>query len=456
MSTDNRPDSSSETGDYSFMQEKVLPKKKRSRKKTIKSLANTVVLAVIFGLISSCVFHLSNPYFDELFGTDREPFVFPETSPSPAISEEPSTEPSTEPSIEPSKPSGLATESEDNEDTDAVITEREHLELVTIKEYRKLYTLLAEVHENSKNSVVTVSSVTDEVDWLNNPFEKTDASYGVVIANNESELLIMASKDKIENANQIRVTFRNNTTVEAELYAYDSDTGIAMISIPLENIPEVTLDTVVVAALGDSYQLSVGTPVLALGCPNGYMYSMMIGFITNKCTEKYITDYKLDVYNTDMDENSYGEGIVVNVEGVIMGVITHDYKDEYNADSMTILGISKLKPIIEDMINKRPRTYAGIVVNDITGEYAKAIKVESGVYVAEVLADSPALEGGLKNGDVITEIDDVPIASAIAYSNILRNHEPGDKIKVKVKRTSKKEKPEVTFTIELGKKSNKK
>lgn len=416
---------------YSFIEEKIVPRRKRKMKKLINSAAKIGVLAIVFGFVSSLVFCFTSSHFNKALGRgeQKKMILFTSPSPSPVVTSTPDEKPEEVKIIE--------------KTVDA-----------TLSNYSKMFSLISNVASQFNYSVVTVSSVLSGEDWFDNPAEITDASYGVVIANNEKELLILASKDKIKNANSVRITFIDNYTVDAKLKGYDEDTGIGILAVPLENIPESTIEKVTIAELGESYYLTIGLPVLALGSPNGNVYSMEIGIVTNKSKDKYITDYKLELYNTDITHNPKGEGVITNLEGTVLGIITHEYNDELNENVSTVMGITKLKPIIEKLVNEEEQVYFGVTALDIPQLNLDKIGAGSGIYISEVDTDSPAIMADIRCGDVITKIEGEKINSVTNFYDTISGYKKEDVIKVTVLRSQGGKSKEQTKKVVLKYKSD--
>lgn len=447
---------------FTFIQEQIVPKRKSKIKVCMMILIKTLVVAVVFGVVSSFIFCLSGSYFSKLFSKEKgkKPISFTEPTIEPSSLLEPSTtvleshKPTTEVPTSTKLPESTKKPEATKKPEETIkpgIGSKSNIaenEKITIKDYSKLYSFISKMANQVEKSIVTVSSVIRGTDWLNNPYEATDESYGLVIANNEKELLILAAKNKIEDANSIRVAFSDKFTAEAFLYGYDTNVGIAIIAVKLEDIPEHILDLIEVADLRASNHLSRGTPVVALGNPTGYMYSMVMGVITGEGYDKYITDYRLDLFNTDIPNNAKGEGIIVNLNGEIVGVITHNFEDELNKDVTTIIGINRLRAIIEKIVNREERIYFGIVASDITEKYAEKYQIENGIYVTEVKARSPAFDAGIQVGDIIIKIDETKIANVNLFYSTLESYKEKDTVSVYIVRTANEER--LKLEVELG------
>lgn len=424
---------------YSFIQEKIAPKAKNTKKKLLRTICMTVLLAIIFGFVSSFVFYISNQTMEKWDNQEqKEPIVLEEevVEPNPLIT-------------------GVEEEQKVSNDsvTKSQVTDKDVFRALDIKSYQKLFSLMRNMAENMKYSMVTVLKVTNITNWFE--MENNEENYGLILSVEQDYIYVLCNYSYIEGANKIKVAFYNNEIVRAELVDYDKETKLAIVKVKARSVTQRTKSKIVEVELGDSYQLSYGVPVLGLGAPDGTMYSMQIGYITAPCIDKYIVDGKLGFYHTSITENAYGEGFFINMDGKVIGIITHDYKDESDESIMCFLGISKLKPIIERMLNNQSKAYLGVKVSELSSDVAKKLNVRYGIYITDVVANSPAFRKGLKVGDVITEIDGTSVSSVAGLMSKIEEHKPDETMTIKITRqvvseylkTSFEEK---TITVKLG------
>lgn len=407
-----------EQSNYTFIQETIRPKK-RSR---IKKVLFTTFLACLFGVLSCVVFCISLPFVAKILKVDRRVISFgaPEETERPLALEmtaTPNPSSTVKTTVTPSvtvKPTPTVTPN-----PTSVVGQIE--EPATITDYMSMYNELKMLANQVNKSIVTVTSVKNGVDVFNNPSENTNSTCGIIIANNGKELLLFVNNERIESANYLMVTFLDGTKVDAKLYSLHEELGIAIVAVEINELPHTVLESIAVAEFGDSRSQVAGDPVIALGNPNGYMYSVEYGFVSNAVYSSYFTDCKVDLINTTIPYNANGEGVIVNLEGKVIGFITNQaqFKNDLNQDINTCVGITRLKPIIERLVNRTDLIYFGIVGNDVTSEIAKKIGVENGIYVMEVKAESPAYEAGIKKGDVITHIGDTQTTNMTLFNNII-------------------------------------
>ncbi|BCN29154.1 S1C family serine protease [Anaeromicropila herbilytica] len=444
---------------YSFIKEQIVPKKENKTKKFLVLVGTTISLAIVFGLVCRIVFEASEPFADKILGKKDTQKVITLPSTSPGSEKEKNKEDTNQNSTSKGEKEGTkqndntsSNDNNDNNDTDNTVDNVQQGELATIEDYENMFGELRTLANDVNQSIVTVTSVVKNVDWFNNTAELTNSTSGLVIFNDGTKLFILTNKDKLKSTKNIKVTFSTEKTVHATYVSGDSNLGIVVIAVKLEDIPQTTLDQVKVAKFGQSYSITVGEPIIALGSPNGYVNSMDTGIVMNEVKNMYITDSKIELFNTNIADNPNGEGVIVNLEGEIIGIITQKFKTDNNKYLNTNLAISKIKSLIEKLVNKTDQAYFGIVGADLTSTTLKRLGVHAGVYVAEVENDSPAFQAGIESGDVILKLDGSEISSVDTFNNILSSHKPEDSIKVLIKRNRNSGTKQFTFKVNLANK----
>lgn len=428
--------------DFSFIQEEIVPKKKNKTKKVIEILLFTVVMAVIFGIVARYIFNISGTLFNDILGSSQQK----DTIRFPSIDTE--EESKHQDNKEKKSSEGQAENAEEGGKTIVI----ENPVNADVSDYVMMYSKINEVADEVNKSMVTITSAEKTVDWFNNDYESESITSGIVVAKDNVNIYILTTNNKIVSDDNIKIAFQNDVIVGADFLCSDSELNLAVVIVNVSQIPAATLKQIKVAELGESYLLKTGEPVLALGNPNGYSSSMELGMITNGSNSIYTVDNRIELFNTNINDNPNGEGVIANLEGQIVGIITQKFKSDLNKNINTVLSISRIKPVIERLVNNESMALMGIIGADMTSEIAQKYDLESGIYVTEVKNKSPALKGGIKSGDVILSIEDKQTASMTALNNILMEYEPGDVIKVTIKRTTKEDSGEFEVKVELGNK----
>ncbi len=441
MSEDNQQEK-----DFKFIQEQVIEKKHKRAKKRIGSFCITVLMAILFGLTAAFTFAYAEPGFFKFLHKEKEdnrtPVIFPTVIPDePGPNVDPEDGKNTKP--EPEVTSG----EEPDEPANPVIVQKLDAD---INDYISIFNNIKKVSAEAEKSILTVSSIIQGKDLFGNPVDKKMETSGIIIADNNEDLLILVSYDRVKNANSIWIEAGANQLIEARLHDYDSDINLAVLAVKLGSIPTYIRDNYSVWNLGGSYSIMVGSPVIAIGSPNGYPNSMDIGIITSKGSTISITDNSLDLFNTSLNDNSNGDGVIVNLQGKIIGVITRNLKDNKNKNINTVIGITKLQSVIEKMANQNPRLLFGVKAEDMTEGARKEHKVDTGIYVNEVLTNSPAFSAGIKSGDIILQLDDQQIVNVSDFNKVISSGEKDQKIDVLLQRATSSGEKEITVTVTLA------
>lgn len=454
--------------EFTFIEEQIIPRKKSKAKKLVIMLSSTIGLAVVFGMVASYTFIVSEPYMKKILGINEDkanisnlPSNSPEQGENNAEDDDSEKknegdnslpdEPNNEPGTGEKDPSG-----EDNDLSSKVDSETNvnnyYIEKqipATADDYVKMFSDMRSIATEASSSIVTITCITSGVDWLNNPYESSYTLSGLIVNQLNNEYMILTNWSKIMEAQCLEVTLAGTHTVEASLHTYDEEINLAIISVPVEEIPSHVIDKVKVATLGESYSVSNGTPVIAIGNPNGYIGSLEIGMITSKSGVAYITDNKLELFTTDMLYHENGDGFIINLSGQIIGVITHTLKNDLDDNICTAIGITRLKTIIDKMVTASKKLYFGIKAEDMPQEALSSAEVDNGIYVTEVETNSPAYEAGIQSGDIIVAVDEHMIGGVSSFTTVVANYKAKDTMLVKVRRITNGKGKDLELTLTL-------
>ncbi len=420
---------------YSFINEKI--KEKPINKKRLMIQAGfVVVMAIVFGLVASLVFTFCQPKFEQAMYPTEEPVV---TIPKDDMVETETTE--TEETEE------QETEQQEQTQEMPVVVQPQPLE---IADYQNLQSKLYAVGREANKFVVSVTSVKSDTDWFNNPYESKGQSSGIIVADNGRELFILTERKAVSDAQEIYVTFINEVSVEATMQKYDGNTGIAILAVPRSSVDEETLAAITIAKLGNSYVTPQGMIAIAVGSPLGTNYSILTGNITSTTNTISTIDSNYTVFTTDIVGSSNGSGVLINVNGEVIGLVMQDYSSEGDQGTLTAISISELKTLIEMMTNNLDIPYIGLELTTVTNDIAKEYDIPKGAYIKEVRMDSPAMVAGLQKGDVITKMDGEAIFSVDSYESKLLGLTPGESVKIVVERQGTDGYTEITCTVDVS------
>ncbi len=424
-----------EEEEFAFIKEKI-KQKPVNKKRLFKQGVFTLVLAVLFGLVSCFVFVFMYPVLED--------FIHPQED---SLIKIPEDELSTEELLETQEPETetepIAPEPE-TEQAPVIVKELE------LSDYQMLQNKIYAIGKEANCSVVTVTGVVSDTDWFNNSYESNGQASGIIIGDNGSELLILTEHKMVMAAEQIHVTFIDEFTVNAFLKKYDGNTGIAILSVALNEVSESTKSKIAYATLGNSLTVEQGNIAIAIGSPLGTNYSIGTGNITSVGNVIQTADSTYTVFTTDIAGNSNSSGVLLNLNGEIVGLVMQEYSENGDNSTLTAISISELKKIIEMLSNGMDIPYLGLKIVTVTDKIAADYDLVRGVYIKEVMLDSPAFNAGLQNGDVIIEMGGEEIYSIEAYESKVLELKPGAAIEIVVSRQGMDEYLRLTCNVTAG------
>ena len=402
-----------------------------NRKKLLRRTIITALMAVIFGVLACITFLVLEPVFSNILHPEEEPEIVE----IPADTDE-------------ILPEDMILEDEPVAPSVQIIEKTNDIDPVTM--YRDQYDDLYDVAQSARESMVKVMGVSSDLDWFDNSYESKYSTPGLYITDNGVELLILCKSDVIKNAQQIKVTLCDSTVADGTIKASDSNTGLSIVAVPMEDLSESTKQSMTPAVLGNSRVYTIlAAPVIAVGRPYGNAESVGYGMITSKDTAVNLTDQNYEILTTDIYGSSDATGIIVNLRGEVLGIIDQSFNTSDAKNLITAIGISEIKKTIERMSNGRPRAYIGINGTNVTEEVHEMGGVPIGAYVTGIVMDSPAMEAGIQSGDVITRLGDSHIATFSNLTEIMENNLPGTTMEMHLMRQSGEEYREITLEVTL-------
>ena len=418
--------------DFDFMQEKIKVRPV-NKKKLLRRTVITASMAVVFGLVACLTFLVLEPLFSNWLYPEEEPqqVTFPEEEdemlPEDMLVDETPTESADEQLAETQEPVEWELEVED---------------------YQVLYDKLYMTAQENSKAIVTVTGVTSDLDWFNNPYENRGRTSGVIVADTGKEYLVLVDKKPIETVETIQVTFRDGAQSKAELKEIDPVTGLAIIGIGQDGLREDAKSQITVATLGSSNNPNVlAAPVMVLGSPYGTGNSVAYGMITSMGNVLHLPDAAYKLLKTDIYGSTDASGAVFNMRGQVIGMVSEGFQEEGMENQICAIGISELKTTIERLSNGAEQTYIGIYGTDVSMEAQKELNVPLGAYVTEIALDSPAMQAGIQSGDIIVRLNGEAVTSYGDYINQLGRIPAGNTATVTVMRQGQKEYHELDIDV---------
>ncbi len=321
---------------------------------------------------------------------------------------------------------------------------------LSLEEYEKLQGELYSIGTLANKSVVTVTTLVSETDWLNNAFETEGQGSGVLVMEDSNYLYVLTEKRVVPDESRVSVTFIDNSNAEAMLLKYDGNTGIAILAVEKSQLSADTKKAISTAVLGNSYTVKNGSLVLALGSPLGTNYSILTGNITSTTNEVVTWDRNYDVFTTDIVGAENGSGILINTKGEVIGMVLQSFRGSQDANTLTAVSISEVKNIIEQLAGNKDMPHIGLHVSTVTDSISEEYKIPKGVFIKEVKTDSPAMFAGLQSGDVIIKVNGGEILQQKAFSARIQGLIPGSRCEITVLRQNGTEYVEVSCEVEIG------
>ena len=413
-----------------FIREQI-KEKPMSKKRVLKQMAVAILCGALFAITSCLVLLLCMPMLQNAFMAGI-----------PIDTQQESTD--KENGKNPSETEGDDTQA--SEGDSQVIPDYS----LSLEDYQELQNKLYVIGNTANKSIVTVTTIVSETDWMNNAYETEGQGSGVIIEADSNYYYVLTEKKVIQDASRVRVTFIDETSADATLLKYDGNTGIAILAVEKRHVEAETAQKISIAKLGNSYAVKNGTIVIALGSPLGTNYSILTGNITSTNNQIMTLDKNYDVFTTDIVASEKGSGILINTQGEMIGMVIQAFSGSQDVNTLTAVSISDIRGEIERLVQGKHVPYIGLYVSTVTKNISDAYDIPLGVFVKEVMTDSPAMYAGLQSGDVITQVNGENIYSDATYSSKIQMLLPGTTCEFTVLRQNGNKYMEIKCEVQLG------
>ena len=337
---------------------------------------------------------------------------------------------------------------------------------------------VSSVVENVMPSIVSITNMS--VQEVQNYFggtsqqESESAGTGIIISQNDSELLVVTNNHVVAGSDTLTVTFADGNSVEANIKGTDSEYDVAVVAVPLDSISEDTKKAISVATLGDSTELKVGEPAIAIGNALGYGQSVTTGVIsalnrsvseTDQTTGE-TTESSVKLIQTDAAINPGNSGgALVNASGEVIGINSSKLVGDSVEGVGYAIPISDVSDLIENLMNQETKTKVaeadqgaiGIKGMSVSTEYSQQLNMPEGVYVSEVTKGGRAEKAGMTRGCIITGINGTTVSSMDDLQEQLQYYAKGDEVELTIQvPQSNGEYQEQSVNVTLGAKQTSK
>ncbi len=424
-----------------------VPKKQKKKKNFGRTIAKTVCIALVFGVVAGAAFQGTNFVGQKLFGDKVTAPVSQDASADTA-----------EPEIGTVQPQTGNGSSDDGAASVSAIVKQCMPSLVAITN-------------------VSVKEVQNYwgFGWYSQPQqqESTSTGTGIIIGQNDSELLIVTNNHVITGATNLSVVFSvdegkdGTTPVEAQIKGSDATKDVGVIAVKLSDIPAETMSAIKTATIGDSSQMQVGDQVIAIGNALGYGQSVTKGIVS--ALDREVTLQNDDgstisnkLIQTDAAINPGNSGgALLNMKGEVIGINEAKLSSNYVEGMGYAIPISDVEGIIGDLQNLKTRSevdsekmgYLGITCQDVTSDIAQQYDMPEGVYLKSVVAGCAADKAGLKKGDILTRFDGMGVTTYDTLRERLQYYEAGETVEVTVQSPENGSYVEKTVSLTLSTKA---
>ena len=323
-------------------------------------------------------------------------------------------------------------------------------EALDITDYQQMQSALAALADKVRRSVVSVTGISTENNWFENSYENKSFTSGLIVADNGQQYLILVKATSIQKAENIVVIFYNEKQAAGTLIQVDGQSGYGVVAVDKSNLSEVDTENITVAKLGSSNLSPIlGSSVIALGNPVGTGEGICYGNVTSVGKALNLVDSNYKIMTADIYGSTQASGILVNMNGQVIGIIDNSYNSIDLKNVVSAIGISEMKPLIENLSNDMPIPYMGVKGVSVTTGVNANYGVPLGAYVTNVSMDSPAMLAGIQSGDVITEFDGIEIHTFSDLTKAILKSDKDKKIKVKLERETINGYSDVTVKVTL-------
>jgi serine protease Do len=254
---------------------------------------------------------------------------------------------------------------------------------------------------------------------------------GVMI---RSDGILLTNAHVVGSFKQVRVSLADGRTLEGKVLGQDPTVDVAVVRLSERNLPA--------ARLGDSDSLEVGQLAVAIGNPLGLDRTVTSGVVSalNRAPPGFGLDQLIQTDAAISPGNSGGP--LLDSRGRVIGINTAVIRAPGSEGLGFAIPINLASDVAQQVLTtgRVRRAFLGIEYRDLEPEIASTfgLPVQQGVIVAAVAPQSPAAGAGLRRGDIITRVDDVPVAHGGDLRRALRARSPGDEVTLTVLRESKR------------------
>ena len=287
-------------------------------------------------------------------------------------------------------------------------------------------------------------------------YEAEGSGSGIILGQNDKELLIVTNNHVVEGADKVSVAFIDNEVYSAKVKGTDSENDLAVIEVNLSDISESTLSKIKAATIGNSDELKVGQQVVAIGNALGYGQSVTTGIVSAIGRMNSTNATPLIQVDAAINPGNSG-GALLNMKGELIGINSSKYASTSVEGMGYAIPISQVYNIIEDLksietrdqVSDDERGYLGVNCGTVTDEISEAYGIPKGVMVSKVGKDSGAANAGIKKNDVITKVDGQSVKTMEELTERISTYRKGEKVQITYETLEGEDYVEKSVTVTL-------
>lgn len=273
--------------------------------------------------------------------------------------------------------------------------------------------------------------------------DETASGSGIIIGENEQELLIVTNNHVVDSTEQLYVQFIDGETVEAQVKGTDASADLAVVAAKLDTIANSTKQEICIARMGDSDSLKIGEPAIAIGNALGYGQSVTTGVISalNRKIESSNSEEGTSLIQTDAAINPGNSGgALLNMRGEVIGINSNKIGGSSIEGMGYAIPISTARPIIEDLMERQTRTkyseeergYLGISCINVTSDLSENFSMPQGIFVAQVYSGTGAEAAGLVRGNIVVAFDGVTVQNQEELTKQMQYYKAGESVEITI------------------------
>lgn len=388
---------------YQFIKEQVRPQRKKDMMEILRHFLRVLCSAVLFGGVAGgIIILLQNNFSPE----EKKVIKIQEYSAAPTATNSPI-------------PTGK-------------VGKRNSFDLNQVTER------MAAVGDRASTSLVGVRSINGTNSLFGENKSDDGTVFGLVFQESKKNFYILTNCDNVKQQGEADIILMDQSVVRGNILGRDYQINLAVISIEKQKISQDILGKMEVLPLNSSGNLVNGSNVVAVGCPNGVFRSVMLGRVTNNDIVASVTDNELRLYTTDICYSEKSNGVVLDTEGNVIGIIARDYGGYTGTGGLAFVDVFSIQSSVNLLRRGKSAPYMGVEAITLEDAAAGAHGLPAGAYVTAVYSKSPAYNAGMRVADVITKVDGREISGMGEVYQLLLQHKKGDSVTCTISRKSGK------------------